>query len=127
MIDHLSLAVSNLRQSRDFYVAALKPLGYGIVYDIEDIAGWGLGISGFSIGQNGETRLRLEGDGSPVKTHIAFAAESKEAVEAFYAAALAAGGTDNGAPGIRERYAPNYYAAFVIDPDGNNIEVVCRL
>jgi catechol 2,3-dioxygenase-like lactoylglutathione lyase family enzyme len=126
MIDHVSLSVSDLRKSRDFYVAALKPLDYSVVYDIEDILGWGLGISGFSIGQGGETRLWLDGDSAPVKTHIAFGAKTREEVAAFYTAALEAGGTDNGAPGIREQYGPNYYAAFVYDPDGNNIEVVCR-
>lgn len=126
MIDHVSLSVSNIRKSRDFFVEALKPLGYSIVYDIEDIAGWGLGISGFSLGQDGETRLWLDGDNAAQKTHIAFVAESREVVDAFHSAGLKAGGIDNGAPGISEQYSPTYYAAFILDPDGNNIEAVCR-
>lgn len=126
MIDHISLTVQDLEKSRDFYKAALAPLGYSVIYDIEDVAGWGIGITGCSLGEEGETRLWLSGDGTSIYTHLAFRAKSHEEVDAFYAAALTAGGTDNGAPGIRTQYSPTYYAAFVKDPDGNNIEVVCR-
>ncbi len=126
MIDHISLGVSDLKKSRDFYLNALKPLGYDIIYDIEDVANWGMNISGCSIGENDQTRLWLEGDATAHKTHLAFVGKDRDVVNAFYEAAMQAGGTDNGAPGIREQYSPVYYAAFVLDPDGNNIEVVFR-
>ena len=126
MIDHISLNVSNLEKSRDFYREALQPLGYEIIYDIQDVAAWGLGISGASLGEHKETRLWLSGDGPVTKAHLAFRANSEGDVQAFYTAALAAGGKDNGAPGPRPNYGPKYYGAFVIDPDGNNIEAVFR-
>ncbi len=126
MIDHISLSVADLQRSRDFYVAALKPLGYEVIYDIKDVEGWGMNIKGCSIGENKQTRLWLDGDSTPAKAHIAFGAINHQQVDDFYKAGLAAGGKDNGAPGIREQYSPTYYAAFVYDPDGNNIEIVCR-
>lgn len=124
MIDHISLAVRDLTKSCEFYKAALAPIGYQVVFDIATVAAWGM--VGCSLGEVGHTRLWLDGNGVVGKVHIAFAASSEAEVNAFHAAALAAGGTDNGAPGIREQYAPNYYAAFIIDLDGNNIEVVYR-
>ena len=126
MIDHISLNVSNLETSRDFFLGAMKPLGGEMIYDIKDVEAWGMGIKGCAVGKDGHVVVWLGMDDKPVKTHIAFAANSEEEVQQFYDAALAAGGTDNGAPGIREQYAKNYYAAFVIDPDGNNIEAVYR-
>ena len=124
MIDHISLSVADLQKSRDFYAEALKPLGYEVIYDIKDVEAWGM--KGCSIGENKETRLWLDGDSAPAKAHIAFGAKNHAQVDEFYKAGLAAGGKDNGAPGIREQYSPTYYAAFVYDPDGNNIEIVCR-
>lgn len=127
MIDHISLSVSDVAKSRDFYKAALRPLGYEVIFDIEDVERWGMNIKGCSLGENKETRLWLDGDSASAKTHIAFGATTHSQVDEFYKAAMATGGSDNGAPGIREQYSPTYYAAFVHDPDGNNIEVVCRV
>ncbi len=84
------------------------------------------GVKGCSLGEHNHVRLWLDGDTVPVKTHIAFAASSKEQVDGFYNEALKAGGQDNGEPGTRDNYGPHYYAAFVLDPDGHNIEVVYR-
>lgn len=118
IIDHMGFQVSDLARSRDFFVAALKPLGMTITKQGE---GWVM------IGREREGDLWLGAFGavtSPI--HVAFSAKTREQVREFYAAALAAGGTDNGAPGIREQYHPNYYGAFVIAPDGHNIEAVCH-
>jgi catechol 2,3-dioxygenase-like lactoylglutathione lyase family enzyme len=118
MIDHTGLAVSNIRKSKAFYSAALAPLGYVVLMDGEQFAG--LGVSpkpDFWIG---------EGTPNVPPIHIAFRADSRARVDAFYRAAMAAGGRDNGAPGLRAHYHPNYYGAFVLDPDGHNIEAVCH-
>jgi catechol 2,3-dioxygenase-like lactoylglutathione lyase family enzyme len=125
MIDHIGFAVADTARSRAFYVAALAPLGFGVVMDITkeqtgDYEGTGFGAAGkpaFWIG-NGEKR-----GGS---MHVAFVAPNRAAVDAFYRAAMAAGGRDNGAPGLRPHYHANYYGAFVFDPDGHNIEAVCH-
>lgn len=122
MIDHVSLNVADLEKSRDFYKAVLASIGYKVILDIEDVAKFG--AKGCSLGEDGHTRLWLSGGEEVVKTHIAFTASSEGEVQVFYQAGLEAGGTDNGAPGIREHYAPNYYAAFIHDLDGNNIEMV---
>jgi catechol 2,3-dioxygenase-like lactoylglutathione lyase family enzyme len=117
MIDHLGLKVADLARSREFYRRALEPLGYSVIMEFP--FGVGLGTQGkpdFWIGP---------GTGAPV--HVAFASPDRRTVDAFHAAALAAGGTDNGAPGLRRQYHPNYYGAFVLDPDGNNVEAVCHL
>lgn len=118
MIDHIGLKVKDLARSRRFYSGALAPLGYRIVREFEKAAGFGTGDKPeFWIGQ----------DLSPGPTaHVAFASPDRNTVGAFYSAALAAGGRDNGAPGLRSQYHPNYYGAFVFDPDGNNIEAVCH-
>jgi catechol 2,3-dioxygenase-like lactoylglutathione lyase family enzyme len=116
MIDHVSLQVSDYPRSKDFYVAALEPLGYELLRE------FGGRVGGF--GRDGKPAFWIrEGERSgPI--HIAFEAADHEAVETFYAAALTAGGTDNGPPGLRTIYHPDYYAAFVHDPDGNNAEAV---
>jgi len=119
MIDHLGLRVSDYARSKRFYESALAPLGYQVVMEFGGAAA-GLGAAGkpdFWISQ-GEP-------GGPV--HVAFASPDRKTVDAFHEAALAAGGSDNGAPGLRPEYHPNYYGAFVIDPDGNNFEAVCHL
>ena len=118
IIDHIGLAVSDHAQSKDFYSKVLAPLGVGEVMEFE---GW----SGFGKDDKPEFWFGV-GRGVQQPTHIAFAADSRKEVDGFYEAAIAAGGKDNGAPGIRENYHPNYYAAFVFDPDGHNIEVVCH-
>ena len=114
MIAHTTLAVSDYEKSRAFYVKALAPLGYTNNME-EGEAG------GFNDGSN--TDFWIVRENSVVPTHLAFEAKSRQEVEAFYAAALAAGASDNGAPGYRD-YWPGYYAAFVLDRDGHNIEAV---
>jgi catechol 2,3-dioxygenase-like lactoylglutathione lyase family enzyme len=116
MIDHVSLQVSDYPRSKDFYVAALEPLGYELLREFEGRVG------GF--GRDGKPAFWIRKGERSGPIHIAFEAADHEAVEAFYAAALTAGGTDNGPPGLRTIYHPDYYAAFVHDPDGNNAEAV---
>jgi catechol 2,3-dioxygenase-like lactoylglutathione lyase family enzyme len=122
MLDHLSLSVSDMPRSLAFYDHALKPLGirrlmaYGGTADAPDHVGFG----------DGQKPYFWLGRGDPVRgyVHIAFAASSRELVDAFHRAALEAGGRDNGAPGLRPHYHPNYYGAFALDPDGCNVEAV---
>jgi catechol 2,3-dioxygenase-like lactoylglutathione lyase family enzyme len=118
MFDHVGFGVSNLAQSKAFFLAALAPLKVALV--MEGPYGVGIGPSGKPSLWLHETRER------PAPLHIAFVAASRAEVDAFYRAALAAGGTDNGAPGLRPHYHPNYYGAFVIGPDGHNVEAVCH-
>jgi len=123
MIAHLSLGVTDLARARSFYDAVLPTLGYRCVYEIDDGYGYGAAPDEavFWIG------LPLDRSRAAVAcngTHVAFNAPTRAAVDAFYKAALAAGGADNGAPGRRD-YTPTYYAAFVFDPDGHAIEAVC--
>jgi catechol 2,3-dioxygenase-like lactoylglutathione lyase family enzyme len=119
MIHHLDFTVTNFEKSRSFYIRALAPLALALVMERERVAGFGqLPDPVFWIRKG----TPLEG-----RMHIAFLAQSREAVDAFHREAIAAGGTDNGAPGLRPRYADHYYAAFVLDPDGHNIEAVCRV
>lgn len=118
IIDHIGFSVSNSERSNEFYSKALAPLGIVKTMEVE---GW----TGF--GKNGKPELWFgKGDTPQLPMHIAFTAENRKQVDQFYEAALAAGGKDNGTPGIREIYHPNYYGAFVIDPDGHNIEAVCH-
>ena len=120
MIDHTGVSVSDYEKGKEFYRKALAPLGYEITMDIPEYKACGFGEGGkrdFWISQP---------DGAISSNHIGFVAKDEEAVAAFYRAALAAGGTDNGAPGPRPDYGPGYYAAFVLDADGNNVEAVMR-
>lgn len=125
MLDHIGLSVSDFPRSRAFYMSALAPLGYAPVLDLTreqtgSYEGTGFGAHGrpyFWIGA-GETRSG--------PTHIAFTAISRADVDRFHAAAIAAGGRDNGSPGLRAHYHPDYYGAFVLDPDGHNVEAVCH-
>ncbi len=126
MIDHMGLSVADLAVSRAFYDRVMPTLGAACVMAVtaEETGGTyegaGYGVKGkpsFWIGTGGALSGRL---------HVAFTAASRAAVDAFYAEAMAAGGRDNGAPGIRPHYHPNYYGAFVLDPDGHNIEAVCH-
>jgi catechol 2,3-dioxygenase-like lactoylglutathione lyase family enzyme len=118
-IDHVKLPVADLDASRAFYSAALAPFGYKLVYDEEPSLRFGVGGGG-----DDDEPFALERLGSPIiRTHVAFTASSTEQLDEFHAAALAAGGRDNGAPGERP-YGAYYYAAFVLDPDGHNIEAV---
>jgi catechol 2,3-dioxygenase-like lactoylglutathione lyase family enzyme len=118
ILDHLTISVSNFERSRAFYERALLPLGITVVAQFVGFAG---------MGKNGRPQFWFAaGDVGKHKTHIAFAADTRAEVDAFYRAAMAAGGTDNGAPGLRTMYHPTYYGAFVFDPDGYNVEAVCH-
>jgi catechol 2,3-dioxygenase-like lactoylglutathione lyase family enzyme len=124
MIDHIGFPVSDYARAKAFYTQALAPLGYGLVMEVQQDAN-DAPACGFGIG--GKPDFWIGGEGALNKPmHIAIAAKERAMVDAFYTAALAAGGRDNGAPGIREHYHPNYYGAFVLDPDGHNIEAVCH-
>lgn len=117
MIDHIGVMVTDLEASTTFYTKALAPLGYALVMKFEQFAGFGIdGKPDFWIGVGKPTD----------KIHIAFRAKGRGDVRAFYDAAISAGGVDNGPPGVREIYHPNYYGAFVHDPDGHNVEAVCH-
>lgn len=134
MIDHMSLAVRDYAASKAFYVAALAPLHLSVLQEIPaavtgDVDAAGFGAASISdTGNTGDAEFWITGDGPTTPhLHIAFRVATPEMVDGFYQAALAAGGHDNGAPGIRSIYHPNYYAAFVFDLDGHNIEAVCFL
>lgn len=118
MLDHIGLDVSDIKKSKEFYLQALKPLGYEVFMEWEK---W----VGFAVNGKPDFWLR-EGTKVTPPIHVAFRAENRALVNAFYEAAITAGGKDNGAPGIREIYHPNYYGAFTLDPDGHNIEAVCH-
>jgi catechol 2,3-dioxygenase-like lactoylglutathione lyase family enzyme len=120
VLDHVGLRVRDVAASRRFYEAALAPLGFAVVMEVPGMPGAGFGLPGkpsFWVNPGEEVSGPL---------HIAFHAADRDRVDAFYSAGLASGGTDNGGPGVREYYHPSYYAAFVIDPDGNNVEAVCH-
>jgi catechol 2,3-dioxygenase-like lactoylglutathione lyase family enzyme len=120
MLDHVTVGVEDIERSQRFYDSALRPLGVARLYgDGERFAGYGIAPKAFFwIG------IR---DRPQTGAHIAFAADDRATVERFYQEAIAAGGRDNGSPGLRPHYDPDYYGAFVLDPDGHNIEAVCRV
>ena len=124
MIDHIGFPVSDLDRSRAFYDRALAPLGVELLMEVTEEMTGGHGAH-LGYGRHGKPFFWI-GSGQPAGagTHVAFAAPDRATVDAFHAAALAAGGRDNGAPGLRPEYHPGYYGAFVLDPDGNNIEAV---
>ena len=118
VFDHIGFNVANFAASKEFFIKALAPLGVGITMEGE---GWAM------VGRQGEGNLWFGSFGiSPGPIHIAFTAKTRAEVRSFYEAALAAGGKDNGPPGLRPHYHPNYYGAFVIGPDGHNVEAVCH-
>ncbi len=119
VIDHVKIGVSDLAASRDFYRRALTPLGFA------EIGPWRTGTEEVAFGLEDADDFAISTEyPSGTSVHVAFAADRREQVDAFHAAALAAGGRDNGAPGLRPEYSADYYAAFVLDPDGHNIEAV---
>ena len=122
MFDHVKFGVSNYAASKAFFLKALEPLGIAVVSE-------GPPTYGIELSPKGKASASLclyQTEEKPARLHLAFTAESRQHVEAFYRAALKAGANDNGAPGLRQHYHANYYAAFVIGPDGHNIEVVCH-
>ncbi len=124
MIDHVSIGVRDLARARAFYDAALAPLGYRRMFDVEDASGYGRGEPHPLKEQALPFWIATNGEAPALNGHICFSAPYRGAVDAFHAAALAAGGRDNGRPGLRPEYHPNYYAAFIIDLDGYRIEAV---
>jgi catechol 2,3-dioxygenase-like lactoylglutathione lyase family enzyme len=122
MLDHLGLEVSDYARSRAFYEKALAPLGLEVLLEpVPEVCGFGSASEQKPFFWIGRRR------GAPATgVHVAFAVPSRELVDEFHAAALAAGGEDNGAPGVREIYHPHYYGGYVLDPDGNNVEAVCH-
>jgi catechol 2,3-dioxygenase-like lactoylglutathione lyase family enzyme len=125
MLDHIGFPVSDYARSKSFYLKALAPLGYTLVMEVEQKVEKDFSAGGF--GRDRKPEFWIGGEGKLNRAiHIAVVAKDRAAVDAFYRAALAAGGKDNGAPGLRPHYHPNYYAAFVFDPDGHNIEAVCH-
>jgi catechol 2,3-dioxygenase-like lactoylglutathione lyase family enzyme len=124
MIDHVGFPVSDYARSKAFYERALAPLGYTLVMEVQQNE-HDAKAAGF--GANGKANFWIGGEGGLERAlHIAIAAKDRASVDAFYRTAIGAGAKDNGAPGIRAHYHPNYYAAFVLDPDGHNIEAVCH-
>jgi catechol 2,3-dioxygenase-like lactoylglutathione lyase family enzyme len=126
ILDHIGFAVEDYEGAKAFYSAALKPLGVTLVMEVGQEDHAGQKACGYG-GPDGKPDFWLGSEGKTTPhVHVCFAAESRAAVDAFYAAAMAAGGRDNGPPGIRAHYHPNYYGAFVLDPEGHNIEAVCH-
>ena len=118
MLDHVGIPVTELGRSKRFYEGALSPLGYGLFMEHADLA------AGF--GRAGKPDFWISRGGAGPAVHVAFTSPDRATVDAFHAAAVAAGGRDNGRPGLRPEYHPTYYGAFVLDPDGHNIEAVCH-
>lgn len=126
MIDHIGFPVSDYERAKAFYAKALAPLGYTLIMEVPDsLTESGASAAGF--GRGGKPDFWIGGEGGLAKPmHVAILADDRASVDAFYAAAIAAGGRDNGPPGVRAHYHPDYYGAFVLDPDGHNIEAVCH-
>jgi catechol 2,3-dioxygenase-like lactoylglutathione lyase family enzyme len=122
MIDHVGLNVSDLAAAKAFYAETLEPLGYRVwaAWESDEVVGYVEGEAG------PDFWIYTRGDEPSAPTHVSFRARDRETVDAFHAAGLAAGGSDNGAPGVRPHYHEQYYGAFVLDHDGNNIEAVCH-
>jgi catechol 2,3-dioxygenase-like lactoylglutathione lyase family enzyme len=123
MIDHIGLKVGDFAKSRAFYLAALAPLGYQVVMELPaSIVPQG----SMGMGVPPKPEFWISGGKSTAPVHVAFRAQTRAQVDEFHRAAIAAGGRDNGPPGLRLHYHPNYYGAFVLDPDGHNVEAVCH-
>lgn len=125
MIDHLGLSVSDYEAAKAFYSKALAPLDYCLIMEVTEEQTGHAAAAGF--GTSGKPDFWIGGEGAMNKpVHVAILAKDRATVDAFYKAAMAAGGRDNGPPGLRPHYHANYYGAFVLDPDGHNIEAVCH-
>ena len=119
MIDHTGVNVNDFEASRRFYSATLAPLGYELLLEFYD------SVAGF--GEQGKPDFWIiQGEANTPRIHVAFRADTRQKVDAFYEAALGVGGRENGAPGLRPQYHLDYYGAFILDPDGHNIEAVCH-
>jgi catechol 2,3-dioxygenase-like lactoylglutathione lyase family enzyme len=125
MIDHTGITVSDFGKSKAFYVQALGPIGYTLLAEIPAAVTGHTDVAGFGEAPKPDFWIS-RGSANKPPIHVAFRVNSRAMVDAFYRAALAAGGVDNGGPGLRPHYHPHYYGAFVLDPDGHNIEAVCH-
>jgi catechol 2,3-dioxygenase-like lactoylglutathione lyase family enzyme len=125
MLDHIGFSVSDFERSKSFFIEALAPLDINLLHEVTPEQTGGDAHAGF--GTVGRPYFWIGNGQRPVGgLHVAFTAASRSQVEAFHRAGLSAGGRDNGGPGLRPHYHPNYYGAFILDPDGNNIEAVCH-
>jgi len=125
MIDHTGVVVSDFQKSRAFYKVALAPLGFTLLMELPAAVTGHADVAGYGEAPKPEFWISSGTPNNP-PVHVAFRVASRAVVDAFFRAAIAAGGRDNGAPGLRPHYHANYYAAFVLDPDGHNIEAVCH-
>lgn len=125
MIDHISISASDFEKSKAFYSAALSPIGYALLMEFPASVTGHTDVAGFGEPPKPDFWVSKGVSGNP-PMHVAFRVASREQVDAFYKAAIAAGGRDNGPPGPRPHYHEHYYGAFVLDPDGNNVEAVCH-
>jgi catechol 2,3-dioxygenase-like lactoylglutathione lyase family enzyme len=125
LIDHIGVAVGNFATSKGFYVRALAPIGYELLMEFSASATGRGDVAGFGVRPKPDFWI-AGGKPNTSPVHVAFRVTRRSLVDAFYQAAIAAGGRDNGPPGLRPHYHPNYYGAFVLDPDGHNIEAVCH-
>ncbi|WP_323013920.1 VOC family protein [Devosia sp.] len=127
MLDHVGILVADWTRAKAFYDAALAPLGASLLNLVPEQYTGGIKVGGYGRDKPDFWLTQCPDGQTGPGRHYAFAARSRAEVDAFYAAAMAAGGKDNGAPGLRPQYHPGYYGAFVIDPDGNNVEAVCHV
>lgn len=125
MIDHTGVVVSDFEKSKQFYGAALAPIGIELLVEFPAAVTGHTDVAGYGEAPKPEFWIARGNPNTP-PLHVAFRVGTRTLVDAFHRAALKAGGTDNGAPGLRQHYHPNYYGAFVLDPDGHNVEVVCH-
>src|SRR5690349_21466694 len=126
MIDHTGVSVSDFAKSKTFYTRALAPIGYALLHEIPAAMTGRTDVAGFGVAPKPDFWI-AGGTPNQPPIHVAFRVDTRALVDAFHAAAIAAGGRDNGAPGLRPHYHANYYGAFVLDPDKHNIEVVCHM
>jgi catechol 2,3-dioxygenase-like lactoylglutathione lyase family enzyme len=125
MLDHIGFSVTDMAKAKAFYDKALAPLGVSLIHTVPPEYTGGRAVHGYGEGQKPYFWIE-EGKAGQPKLHVAFLAKDRAAVRAFYEAAMKAGGRDNGGPGLRPHYHPDYYGAFVLDPEGHNIEAVCH-
>jgi len=126
MIDHTGINVSDFNKSKEFYSKALSAISYSLLLEFPASVTGSTDVAGFGESPKPDFWVNKGTPNNP-PVHVAFRVETRAQVDAFFKAAIAAGGRDNGKPGVRPHYHPNYYGAFVLDPDGHNIEAVCHL